>query len=86
MHVLVEKASRFVLDLFNENLPSSFLYHNYKHTQQVVENTKEISENYQINVKQKNTLLLAAWFHDTGYTQIYNGHEKKKRRHSNRLS
>lgn len=77
MHVLVEKASRFVLDLFNEKLPSSFLYHNYKHTQQVVENTKEISENYQINVKHKNTLLLAAWFHDTGYTQTYNGHEER---------
>ena len=77
MHVLVEKANRFVLDLFNENLSSSFLYHNYKHTQRVVENTKEISENYQINVKQKNALLLAAWFHDTGYTKTYKGHEEK---------
>lgn len=77
MDNLVEKAEHFVSNLFIRQLPSSFLYHNYKHTQQVIKSTKEIIENSQIDVKQSDTLLLAGWFHDTGYTQTYKGHEEK---------
>lgn len=77
MSSLVEKADEFVLNLFNEKLPNTFLYHNYKHTQRVVKSTKELIEKSQIDVKQEETLLLAAWFHDTGYVSTYKGHEEK---------
>lgn len=77
MTPLVEKADEFVLNLFNEKLPETFIYHNYKHTQRVVKSTKELIDNYQINVKQQQALELAAWLHDTGYTVAYKGHEEK---------
>ncbi|EAQ49539.1 MULTISPECIES: Pycsar system effector family protein [Leeuwenhoekiella] len=70
------KADQFVLELFKEKLPNSYLYHNYNHTVRVVKSTKEIIENSQINVKQKEALILAAWLHDTGYTVTRDGHEK----------
>ena len=70
------KADQFVLELFKEKLPNSYLYHNYNHTVRVVKSTKEIIENSQINVKQREALILAAWLHDTGYTVTRDGHEE----------
>lgn len=74
---IVEEADKFVLDLFKEKLPNTFIYHNYHHTQRVVKSTKELITNSEINVKQEQALLLAAWFHDTGYTVKFKGHEEE---------
>ena len=77
MASLVEKADEFVNELFREKLPNTFIYHNYRHTQRVVKNTELLIEKSEIPVKQEKALLLAAWLHDTGYTEIYTGHEEK---------
>lgn len=77
MTTLAEKAENFVQDLFRKKLPNTFIYHNFKHTQRVVKSTKELIENSQITVKQEEPLILAAWLHDTGYTETYAGHEEK---------
>lgn len=73
---IVEKADDFVLQLFKEKLPNSYLYHNYNHTYRVVKSTKEIIENTELNVKQKEAVLLAAWLHDTGYSETLAEHEE----------
>lgn len=75
MSTLVERTEKFVVELFRDKLPSTFLYHNLKHTQRVVKSSKEIIENSQFNVKQEEAILLAAWLHDTGYVEKYVGHE-----------
>lgn len=77
MTPLIEKAEKFVLKLFQEKLPNTFIYHNFKHTQRVVKCTKLLTEKSQISVKQEEAVLLAAWLHDTGYTETYAGHEDK---------
>ena len=77
MSDIINKADKFVLDLFKEKLPNSFIYHNYNHTQRVVKSTKELIENSEINVKEEQALLLAAWLHDTGYTVKFAGHEEE---------
>ncbi|SHF89857.1 Predicted metal-dependent phosphohydrolase, HD superfamily [Salegentibacter echinorum] len=77
MNNLIEKADEFVLKLFKEKLPNTYIYHNLKHTQRVVKSTKELIDKSQINVKQEEALILAAWFHDTGYTRVYKGHEEE---------
>ena len=75
MDNILEKTDEFVLNLFKEKLPNTFIYHNYNHTQRVVKSTKELIENSQINVKEEKVLLLSAWLHDTGYIVAKNGHE-----------
>ena len=77
MSDIINKADKFVLDLFKEKLPNSFIYHNYNHTQRVAKSTKELIENSEINVKEEQALLLAAWLHDTGYTIKFAGHEEE---------
>lgn len=76
MTPLIEKAEKFVLKLFQEKLPNTFIYHNFKHTQRVAKSTKQLIENSEISVKQEEALMLAAWLHDTGYTETYVGHEE----------
>lgn len=74
---IIDKTDNFVLELFKEKLPNSFIYHNYNHTQRVVKSTKELIENSELNVKEEQALLLAAWLHDTGYTVKFDGHEEE---------
>jgi predicted metal-dependent HD superfamily phosphohydrolase len=74
---LIKDTEHFVLELFKEKLPNSYIYHNYNHTQRVVKSTKELIENSQLNVKEEEALVLAAWLHDTGYTVKFQGHEEE---------
>ncbi len=74
---LIKDTEHFVLELFKEKLPNSYIYHNYNHTQRVVKSTKELIENSQLNVKEEEALILAAWLHDTGYTVKFEGHEEE---------
>ncbi|MDT0677433.1 Pycsar system effector family protein [Autumnicola musiva] len=77
MNNLIEKADKFVQNLFREELPNTYIYHDYKHTERVVKSTKEIIDCSEINVKEEEALILAAWLHDTGYTRTYKGHEEE---------
>jgi predicted metal-dependent HD superfamily phosphohydrolase len=74
---LTGKAQEYVFSLFKEKLSPKFLYHNYKHTLEVVSTCHEIGEWYDLDKEQMEVLLLAAWFHDTGYAIAYNDHEEK---------
>ncbi len=76
MDELLEKTDDFVLELFKDKLDEKFVYHNYTHTKRVVKSTREIIDNSEIGVKEKNALLLAAWLHDTGYTRSEDEHEE----------
>lgn len=75
MTLLLKEVDKFVLNLFKEKLPNTYIYHNYFHTKRVVKSTKELIYNSEINVKEEEVLLLSAWFHDTGYTVKFEGHE-----------
>ncbi|NJB36745.1 MULTISPECIES: Pycsar system effector family protein [Flavobacteriaceae] len=76
MSQILQKAESFVTDLLTNELDPNFLYHNLRHTQRVVESLEELLEHYKPKAKTKEALLLAAWFHDTGYTKSVTEHEK----------
>ncbi|WP_350286349.1 Pycsar system effector family protein [uncultured Croceitalea sp.] len=76
MSEIVQKAEDFVTELLENRLNPNFLYHNLKHTQRVVKSTKVLLDNHELTEAEKEQLLLAAWFHDTGYTKGVNEHEK----------
>ncbi len=77
MENLLLKAENYVISFLNENLDSSFLYHNIIHTIRVVEKTKELIDGMQIEESQAQQLLLAAWFHDTGLVKGCGNHESE---------
>ncbi|MEP6430296.1 MAG: Pycsar system effector family protein [Nonlabens ulvanivorans] len=71
------KVDDFVLELFKTQLDETYVYHNYMHTARVVKSTKEIIENTEIDVKEEQALIIAAWLHDTGYIHGADGHEER---------
>ena len=72
---IIKKTEDFVFNLFKEELPNTFLYHNFTHTQRVLRSAKEIIENSEVTPENSTIIQLAALLHDTGYTKIREGHE-----------
>lgn len=77
MENLLLEAESYVVNFLNEKLASSFVYHNVSHTQRVVEKVKELIEGEKITDELATNLVLAAWFHDTGYTKSIEKHEEE---------
>ena len=64
---LYKKIENYVTGLFETLQDDTLVFHNLKHTQNVVDRTKEIAGHYHVNEKEMLILYTAAWFHDTGY-------------------
>jgi predicted metal-dependent HD superfamily phosphohydrolase len=79
MNTLISKAENFVTEYLNNNLDSSFVYHNIAHTQRVVNKVYELieDETLEITDTEKEQLIVAAWFHDTGFTKTIENHENE---------
>jgi HD superfamily phosphodiesterase len=76
---LLSKVETFVLHLFKDKLSNIYVYHNFNHTKRVVENAEFLAEKKKLSPQDKNLLLLAAWFHDTGHTRSNENHEKESK-------
>ncbi|MBW1619175.1 MULTISPECIES: Pycsar system effector family protein [Empedobacter] len=77
MNQLLLNIENYVFNLFKDNLSLDFTYHNFMHTVKVVEAIKTLSTDEQISTDLREKLLIAGWFHDTGYTKIVQGHESE---------
>ncbi|WP_299366632.1 Pycsar system effector family protein [Winogradskyella sp.] len=77
MENVILEAEKYITSHLNENLDSSFVYHNLAHTQRVVNKIKELTEDSELSETEKQQLILAAWFHDSGFTKTIEGHEKE---------
>jgi predicted metal-dependent HD superfamily phosphohydrolase len=77
MSGIIEKTESFATNLLTNELNSEYLYHNLTHTRRVVKSTKEIIDSLNLQPKEIEALLLAAWLHDTGYIKGSKEHEEK---------
>lgn len=73
------KAENYVVNLFKIKLTKLYNYHNLEHTKGVVNATKKIAKSYEFSEAEREILLLAAWFHDTGYIDGSLNHEEKSK-------
>jgi predicted metal-dependent HD superfamily phosphohydrolase len=76
MNTLIIDVEEFVFSLLNTKLDRKYVYHNLAHTQRVVKSTKELIENLKIDKILEENLLIAAWFHDTGFINGAENHEE----------
>jgi len=74
---LIEQSEDFVSNLLKDKLSNLYSYHNFNHTLTVVNAVKELCKKEDIDGNEKEMLLVAAWFHDTGYTVGYEKHEEE---------
>lgn len=66
--LLLQDAETQVKELLSTKLSKSITFHTIQHTQEVVTASKLLADTHQLTEDDRNALLVAAWFHDTGYT------------------
>jgi predicted metal-dependent HD superfamily phosphohydrolase len=75
---LLSAARNYVTEFFSHHIQPEFVFHSLTHTEEVVEACSYIAENEELNDDDRLALLLAAWFHDTGYDLgVGAGHEDR---------
>jgi predicted metal-dependent HD superfamily phosphohydrolase len=72
---LLQKSRIYVEEFLKDNLSKGIYYHDLEHTQEVVEAAEEIGFASNLSEEQLETVLIAAWFHDTGYYKGMQDHE-----------
>jgi putative nucleotidyltransferase with HDIG domain len=72
---LVKAAAEHVFALFKERLPEGMFFHDFAHTLETTEIARSLAQALEVSEEQLELLTLAALFHDTGYTEVYEGHE-----------
>ncbi|WP_426058686.1 Pycsar system effector family protein [Hymenobacter sp. B1770] len=72
---LVKEAQAYVTELFGKELPAKLTYHALRHTEVVAKECRALAQAANLSPDDTEALLLAAWFHDTGYLDVYDGHE-----------
>jgi predicted metal-dependent HD superfamily phosphohydrolase len=72
---LAKEAKDYIRELFEKELPPNLIYHSLRHTETVVKEARTLAAAAQLSPDDTEALLVAAWFHDTGYLDVYDGHE-----------
>lgn len=79
---MIQEAEKYVTKLIEDAIKPIYTYHNLEHTQNVVKHSIKISEGLEFSEEQKEILILAAWFHDSGYYEDYSNHEELSARNA----
>ena len=76
MSRIINEVSSYCKEILTSRKCVSLPFHNLTHTMEVVDAVKKISEKEGISADEREILVIAAWFHDTGFIQKYAGHEE----------
>nr|WP_315032866.1 Pycsar system effector family protein [uncultured Chryseobacterium sp.] len=74
---ILHKAKNYVEILFKDKLSSVYFYHNFIHTAYTVNKAEEIMKNTPVSEEDQEKVLVALWFHDTGYIECAKNHEER---------
>ena len=72
---LAKAAQTYVSELLVRELSPKLTYHTLAHTEGVVKECRTLAPAANLSADDTEALLIAAWFHDTGYLDVYDGHE-----------
>ncbi|PNW27508.1 HD domain-containing protein [Formosa algae] len=77
--MIVKNVADYCTDLLTNSTCKELPFHNLEHTKEVVQNVKFLCEVMDVNQEDTELLIIAAWFHDTGFSVTYNGHEDESK-------
>lgn len=78
---LISAAEQYVVSLFSQKIGKDLPYHSFAHTRDVVLHAELIAGNHELNEEDHAALILAAWFHDTGFASgLDKVHEEESQR------
>ncbi|RKQ43352.1 HD domain-containing protein [Roseivirga pacifica] len=74
---MLEKVEQYCSTLLKGISISKLPFHNIQHTESVISNVATICRSVSMSKDEMEPILLAAWFHDTGFIDSYKGHETR---------
>lgn len=77
VNALLMEVEAYVTNFITEQVHENFAYHNIQHTMDVVAAAHELSKVHNLHSKETELLVIAAWFHDTGYDKGPIDHEQR---------
>lgn len=75
LEILEQEVKNHVTQLFEQADTAKLFYHNYQHTDEVVQRIAVLAAD--LNHSDLVLLKIAGWFHDLGYLHSYQEHEEK---------
>jgi len=85
----LKKVDQYIRDLFRDELPGAIKFHDANHTlhpdRGVVANANRIALSEKISNHDRELLIAAAYFHDTGYIREYGNNEPIAARMAGRI-
>ncbi len=74
---LLPIVETYVYEFFRNRIDEKYVYHDISHTVEVVMACRELATAYKISREDYEILMLAAWFHDTGFEMGPEKHEER---------
>ena len=72
---LIEKAEKYVKEIFRDKYDNKSTYHSIEHVADVAEAAEKIGKASDLNEEELEAVIIAAWFHDVGYLFQQEDHE-----------
>jgi len=74
---IISEVKKFVEDLFQNKYDNRSSYHSFSHTKEVAEAAEKIGKGSNLSDDELEAVVIAAWFHDTGYLHEQANHEEQ---------
>ncbi|MFT4761828.1 MAG: putative metal-dependent HD superfamily phosphohydrolase [Saprospiraceae bacterium] len=73
----IKAAETYIQNLLETKLPANIYFHQTNHTFAAKDAVQEIGKGEKLSEEELELLTIAALFHDTGFIEVYEGHEEK---------
>ncbi|MEM7572433.1 MAG: Pycsar system effector family protein [Bacteroidota bacterium] len=73
----MSQIAAYVERFIKDNVADTYVFHNFQHTLAVVHATQELLQHFDISESDRRVVKMAAWFHDLGYNEGWEGHEQR---------
>ena len=74
--MLIDEVKSYCEELLSSQSCKEMSFHNLEHTRDVVANIKTIGKSMGLSASFMEPVIIAGWFHDTGFLKSYKEHEK----------
>ena len=82
---LLRETEEHIKEYFSSFISPDYVFHDLEHTAQTVAAARTIAEGFQVTKRDMLLLLMATWFHDTGYSEGPKDHEERSCNNADRF-
>ena len=75
--LIVKESEKYIRDLFEKEIRENLRYHDIIHTEYVAGMADRIGKNSGLIKEDLQIVIVAAWFHDSGFVSRSDGHEEE---------